>query len=170
MAAAWVLRAASLQARSAPQSCNGQKQAARGLRGGDLHCPGPSQDEGPGPEKDPAGEERNRPQPSPKLRGDRLSVESPEDREGTGQIKGPGKKGASVLEAVGKTGQKRAGAHRYPRAQTGFPSAEMQSALGILGPRVHAGARASVGSSGQQDAGVWMQKTGGLWAGLGSCS
>lgn len=103
--------------------------------------------------------------PAPSYGEDWLSIGSPEDREGAGQIKGPGKKGASVLEAVGKTGQKRAGAHRYPRAQTGFPSAEMQSALGILGPRVHAGARASVGSSGQQDAGVWMQKPGGALGG-----
>ena len=44
--------------------------------------------------------------PAPSYGEDRLSVGSPEDREGTGQVKGPGREGASVLEAAGKTGQK----------------------------------------------------------------
>lgn len=59
--------------------------------------------------------------PAPSYGEDRLSVGSPEDREGTGQVKGPGREGASVLEAAGKTGQKRARCSQIPRDPDRFP-------------------------------------------------
>lgn len=59
--------------------------------------------------------------PAPSYREDWLSVGSPEDREGTGQVKGPEREGASVLEAAGKTGQKRARCSQIPRGPDRFP-------------------------------------------------